>query len=144
MNFKRFGALGVGADHGYLSRAARAAGNLARAAVLADAARVLLEQAQDRFGQMLSLDELTPALAAIRDGEGMAAAFLLAWSHAHMIGDPSAVKRAQVLAQALEGFDPTSAPTQQLVAEAEEVLSRSVAACKAKLDAAGEDPYSPL
>jgi tetratricopeptide (TPR) repeat protein len=136
--------LSVGADHGYLSRAARAAGNPIRAAVLANEARMILAQAQDRFGQILSLDVLTPVLAELEDGEGALAAFVTAWAHSHAIGEPSAVQRAQILAQALEGFDPTSEPVPQMITEAEEVLSRSVAACKTKLDAAGEDPYSPI
>jgi len=136
--------LSVGADHGYLSRAALAAGNPARAAVLAHMGWSILAQVQDQFGQMLSLDTLAPALAKMGDGEGAVAAVLLAWSHSRAVGHPSAGQRAHILAQAMKGFDPASALSPQLIAESEEVLARSVAACKAKLDAAGEDPYSPL
>jgi hypothetical protein len=83
-------------------------------------------------------------LLEIEDDQGMVAAFFLAWSHAHAIADPSAEPRARVVAQVLEGFDPSAGPKPQLIAEAEDVLSRSVAACKAHLEEAGEDPYSPL
>jgi hypothetical protein len=80
----------------------------------------------------------------MNDGQGSIAALLLAWSHAHAIGDASVEPSARVLAQVLKSFEPDSAPTPQWIAEAEEVLSRSIAACKARLDEAGEDPYSPL
>jgi len=128
--------LGVAGSHGYLARAAMAAGNPLRAVVLGGRAWLQLRGLDDVFGQVLVLQDLSRPLAAVAGEEPATVALRLAWCLAATINDP--------LAQQLEQTTGQSPPPPEAAGELQARVQAVVDACEADLQARGEDPYSPL
>ncbi|MCY1019083.1 tetratricopeptide repeat protein [Pyxidicoccus sp. MSG2] len=128
--------LGIASAHGYLARAAFAAAQSLRAAVLAGQAFLLLETINDQYGQVLALLDLEKALLAAQKEEHAQAALLVAWGRAAAIDHPLAKQMSTNFA--------SLPPPEDVVNAARELTAQAIADCVLELKARGEDPYSPL
>ncbi|HNC53265.1 MAG TPA: hypothetical protein PLO14_13680, partial [Accumulibacter sp.] len=81
--------LGLGGTHGYMSRIAAAIGALEQAVGLAGRALAIFEQVDDRFGQILALQDLGQALLRAQPELGIAC-LMQAQERAAAIGHPPA------------------------------------------------------
>jgi hypothetical protein len=115
-----------------------------RAAVLGWRALSVLDRDSDRFGQLVAVRDLARSLAALGEQKGAIAAWFLAWTRARALEDPSAPSIAAMLAEVLQDFSPSAAPSPDMVAHYEQHLADALSLCEARLQEAGEDPYSPL
>jgi tetratricopeptide (TPR) repeat protein len=128
--------VGTAAVSGYMSRAAFAAGRVQRAAVLGARTLRTLESLGDRFGQMIALIDLARTLSMLEIKEAANAAIILAWSHAAAIKHPL----SEQIATQVGINEPPAAELDV----ASVVLATALNDCEIKLEAHGEDPYSPL
>ena len=136
--------LGMGGTLVSLARAASAAGRVTRAVVIGGRAFQSLAAIEDRFGQMLALDDLVNALAVAEQPAGAVGALAVSWALAASMEHRSAEAKAGALGRLIEAFDPEEGLDAEFLGDARGRVAEAVRACEERLAEAGEDPYSSL
>jgi tetratricopeptide (TPR) repeat protein len=136
--------LGEGAAHGYLASIALQAGALGHAVILSGRAAGLFAAIGDRYGRMLSLHTLGPALLPEAPAQGLAC-LLQAQSLAREIGDPRTEQIEQWM-HALRAGNAENpdfgAALEALRVDAPAVIEAMFAEAEAAVAAGELDPYT--
>jgi tetratricopeptide (TPR) repeat protein/DNA polymerase III delta prime subunit len=135
--------LGIGGDHGYLARAAAAAGLPDRALVHGALALNILGQVEDRFGQTLALYDLAQVLAGREDASWLGV-MVLGWEIAAATKLPSAEKFARILREAAPERALELPLADELRDEARQLLQEAVSQARQRLEERGEQELGPL
>ncbi|WP_437928915.1 tetratricopeptide repeat protein [Sorangium sp. So ce291] len=134
--------LGQQSAHGYLARAAAAAGALDQALLLAEASLALGRRIQDRFGQRINLRLQMDLFQQLDDAPGYLAAAILLRSLRTRPGELAEAQRLSTFPDRAEKAVPQALWT-LLQQDPESVRGHSIVAARDRLAGAGRSLYDP-